>query len=161
MSRILAITLVGGLLAGSAAAQGVDFFATAAASNHKEVEMAKVARTRARHDSVKAFASRLVSDHMKSNRALMALASVRNAAPPRESGDDSSIAVLTAASADEFDRTFITQMIQAHTAAVALFESQAKDGTDGQLQAFAQKQLPVLREHLAEARRIQGTLLSR
>jgi putative membrane protein len=162
MSRVLALTLVGSLLAAPLAAQNtpVDFIATTAANNRAEVELAKIARTRARHDSVKAFASRLVTDHMKASGELRALAAARGATRTAEPANDNA-AALALASAENFDRTYIAQMVDAHRAAVASFEAQAKNAQDAEVQAFAQKHLPMIRGHLEEALRIQGIISSR
>jgi putative membrane protein len=58
----------------------------------------------------------------------------------------------------EFDRGFIEAQVKAHQEAIALFEKQANDGDDGDLKAFAQKQLPALRNHLKQAQDLQAKL---
>ena len=59
-----------------------------------------------------------------------------------------------------FDRGFIEAQVKAHQDAIALFEQQANGGGDSDLKAFAQKQLPGLRNHLKEAQDLQGKLRS-
>ena len=57
-----------------------------------------------------------------------------------------------------FDRGFIDAQVKAHQEAIALFEQQAKSGSDAEIKAFAQKQLPGLRNHLKQAQDLQGKL---
>ena len=57
-----------------------------------------------------------------------------------------------------FDRGFIEAQVKAHQDAIALFEKQANGGGDADLKAFAQKQLPGLRNHLEQAQDLQAKL---
>jgi putative membrane protein len=59
-----------------------------------------------------------------------------------------------------FDRGFIDAQVKAHQEAIALFEQQATGGSDADLKAFAQKQLPGLRNHLKQAQDLQAKLPS-
>ena len=57
-----------------------------------------------------------------------------------------------------FDRGFIQAQMKAHQDAIDLFEKQANGNGDSELKAFAQKQLPGLRNHLKQAQDLQGKL---
>jgi putative membrane protein len=57
-----------------------------------------------------------------------------------------------------FDRAFIEAQIKAHQEAIALFEKQANGIGDADIKAFAQKQLPALRNHLKQAQDLQAKL---
>ena len=57
-----------------------------------------------------------------------------------------------------FDRGFVEAQVKAHQEAISLFEQQAKNGSDADIKAFAQKQLPGLRNHLKQAQDLQGKL---
>jgi putative membrane protein len=57
-----------------------------------------------------------------------------------------------------FDRGFIEAQVKAHQDAIALFEQQANGGGDNDLKAFAQKQLPGLRNHLKQAQDLRAKL---
>lgn len=65
-----------------------------------------------------------------------------------------------AASGAAFDRGFMEAQVKAHQEAIALFEAQANGGGDAELKAFAQKQLPALRNHLKQAQDLQAKLPS-
>jgi putative membrane protein len=47
-------------------------------------------------------------------------------------------------------------MVKDHEEAVVLFASEANDGKDPAVKAWAEKTLPTLREHLRMARELQG-----
>ena len=64
------------------------------------------------------------------------------------------------ASGAAFDRGFVDAQVKAHQEAIALFEKQANGGGDADLKAFAEKQLPGLRNHLKQAQDLQAKLPS-
>jgi putative membrane protein len=61
---------------------------------------------------------------------------------------------LNAASNDDFDKTYAKQQVDAHQEAVDLFDSYAKNGDNAAVKQFAQKTLPVIQGHLAEAKKL-------
>ena len=61
---------------------------------------------------------------------------------------------LTAATGADFDKTYAKQQVDGHEEAVKLFDSYAKDGDNASLKQFAQKTLPVIQDHLTEAKKL-------
>lgn len=57
-----------------------------------------------------------------------------------------------------FDEGFIAARIKAHQDAIALFDQQSDIGADPELKAFAQRQLPALRDHLRRAQALQQSM---
>ncbi|KLD73569.1 membrane protein, partial [Xanthomonas hyacinthi DSM 19077] len=51
-----------------------------------------------------------------------------------------------------FDKEFAKVMVADHQKAVAIFEVEVEKGSNKDLQAFAKKTLPTLKEHLKMAR---------
>jgi putative membrane protein len=138
-------------------------------SNTKEIDIAKLAATRAASADVKSFGAQLVSDHSKVVETLRGYAQRKNITLPpmaksetlaHPSAADKEHAVhfrdLSAKSGAEFDQAFIQMMVEKHEKGVTLFErqSQAKLG-DQELQQFVNDTLPTLRSHLARAKEIQ------
>lgn len=74
----------------------------------------------------------------------------------RQAGTTGQVAPWMSATGAAFDRGFIDAQVKAHQEAIALFEKQAKDGDDNDLQAFAEKHLPGLRSHLKQAQELQS-----
>jgi putative membrane protein len=149
---------------GPAAAQGQlndadrEFVNKAAIGGVAEVELGRVATQRAARPSVKSFAERMVTDHGRGNAELATLA--------RSKGIDVSNTLdvthqamrdrLSGLSGADFDRAYMSEMVRDHTEDVALFERTAQSASDAEIKAYAQRSLPMLREHLALARQVNS-----
>ena len=58
----------------------------------------------------------------------------------------------------EFDRAYMSQMVEDHEADVEAFQEQADNAADAELKAFAAKTLPTLKKHLEQIKAIQAKL---
>ena len=127
-----------------------DFAVKAANGGMLEMEVARLAREKARNTEVKEFAAMLMSDHQKANDELKALAGRKNITLPARLGDDEQNHVdeLAKLSGTEFDKKFVDLMVEDHEKDVKLFQEAADDADDADLKAFAAKTLPSLRKHL-------------
>jgi len=135
------------------------FIQQAAGSGMFEVQAAQLAASKATDPNVKSFAGMLVDHHTKANDELTKLANAKGvelpAAPPRAMRQD--IEKLGKAEPRQFDQHFVREVgIKAHEKDIKLFEKASKDVQDPELKAFATKTLPVLQQHLAEARKLGG-----
>lgn len=135
------------------------FVQKAAESGMFEVEAAQIAATKAMDPQVKSFASMLVDHHSKANNELVKLANAKKvelaAAPPRAMRRE--VEKLGKKSGAEFDKEFVRQVgIKAHEKDIKLFEKASAELKDAELKAFATKTLPTLREHLAQAEKLQS-----
>jgi putative membrane protein len=129
-----------------------DFMQTAAKDGMMEVEMGKMGQKQAKNAEVKKFATRMVTDHSKANAQLKALAKKKGvtldtSAPKEHKIDDAN-----------FDKEYMDQMVEDHEKDVKAFEEEAKDGSDPDVKAWANKTLPTLKKHLELAKQIQGKL---
>jgi putative membrane protein len=64
---------------------------------------------------------------------------------------------LSKQSGTGFDQHYMKHMIQDHEDDAALFETEARDGQDPDLKAFAAKTLPTIKEHLQMAKSLAST----
>jgi putative membrane protein len=136
-----------------------EFVRTVANGGAKEVELGKMAAQKAANADVKAFGSRMVADHSKSNQELAELAKKKGwKAAPDPSAYKADVTKLSALSGAAFDRAYMDMMVADHQKNVSLFEAQAKSGSDPDLKAAAAKKLPTLQEHLKQARAVQAKL---
>ncbi len=136
-----------------------DFMATAAHSGMAEVELGKLAAERGQDPEVKKFGQMMVSDHGKANAELKALAAKKNIQLPTDLGPHrGTMEDLRELTGAEFDREYVSAMVEAHENDVELFESQAENSADPDVKAFAAKTLPVLQKHLEQIRSIQAKL---
>jgi putative membrane protein len=134
------------------------FAITAAEGGMLEVELGRLASSKAANAEVKEFAAKMVTDHSKANAELTQIASGKSLMLPTQeqvkSKHQGMISKLEKLEGAAFDRAYMADMVKDHDKDVALFEKQAKNGRDVALQAFAEKTLPTLREHQKMAKQI-------
>jgi putative membrane protein len=141
--------------AGDAGMTAQHFLDEAARGSLAEVTLGRMAAARARDAGVTEFAARMVEDHAE------ALADARQVAETtgaqiseRMTRRHEALAERLAGEDDaRFDRVYMEAMVEDHQRTIRTFETQAESG-DGAVAAFAGKHLPVLREHLAMAKRV-------
>jgi putative membrane protein len=165
--RSLAVTLVAmavclGVAAGSFAGQRPQaspdqtFIKKAVIGGLAEVQLGKLAVEHAASPDVKQFGRRMVEDHDKTNRELMAVVEPKGLAvptaldrQPRQAADR-----LTRLQGPAFDRAYSQAMVKDHEEDVKLFRTEAQRGTDPELKRWAATTLSTLDEHLNLARKL-------
>ena len=137
-----------------------NFWTTAAQGGVAEVELGKIAQTKAANPEVKNFARMMVEEHTKANNELKSLAAKRSINLPAtmNSGNQATLTELQNLVGEEFDREYVAAMVDNHEADVQLFESQAADDSDPDAKAFAAKTLPTLKKHLEMIKAIQAKM---
>ncbi|MDY6948828.1 MAG: DUF4142 domain-containing protein [Pseudomonadota bacterium] len=142
-----------------------DFVQKAGASGAAEIDMARLAAEKATNTEVKAFAQKMVTDHTKVNKELIAVAKAKGLDVPTEPGlmHKGMQEKFEYQSADhDFNEDFMQQMVRDHQSAVELFQTAADDTTlDPDLRALAKKTLPTLQQHLADAQKLEHKLQSK
>ena len=115
----------------------------------------------ASNPDVKRFAQRLVDAHSKANTEMLALVNKKQGLRAAAQMDQKHRALsdrLLGLRGAQFDRDYMTHMVEGHRKAIALFESEANNGKDADVKAFAAKALPTLKEHLKMAEDISNKL---
>jgi putative membrane protein len=126
-----------------------DFWNKAAEAGMAEVELGKLAQSKAQNADVKKFAQKMVADHTKANDELKALAAKFKITLPAElnSTHKSVMDKLNSLSGADFDKAYVDAMVKDHDDAVSLFQTEADGGATEELKAFAAKTLPTLKSH--------------
>jgi len=139
------------------------FVYQASAMGLGEVNLGTIAAKQGSHAAVKRFGQRMVADHTKANEELIALANKwRLKVAPRMDAEHQRMADrLVKLSGPEFDREYIRSQIDDHKAAIALFEKEAREGKSEPLRQWANKALPILRDHLKMAEELHDKLEGR
>jgi putative membrane protein len=121
-----------------------------------EVQMSRMALEKGIGGNVRAFAQKIVADHSASNAELAQLATTKGLALATELSGDAKAGLehLDSLSGADFDRAFMQHMVADHEKAVADFDRASTSTTDPQIKAFAVRNLPLLKQHLAEAKDI-------
>jgi putative membrane protein len=133
------------------------FAMKAAEGGLAEVEVGKLAATQGKDEAVKSFGQRLVDDHGKANDELKSIASSKSITlPSSPNAKQKALAArLQKLQGAAFDKAYMAAMVKDHQEDIALFEREASAGKDPELQAFAKKTLPTLKEHLELAKQTQ------
>lgn len=164
------------------------FAMEAAMGGMTEVALGRLATQKASNAEVKRFGQRMVDDHTKANQELKQLASKKDITLPPDptsgaashsghAGTDMQpqkgmhggmtmdpakhkemMDKLAGLSGSEFDKEYMRGMLKDHDKTIALFEQQVSQGIDKDLQAFAKKTLPTLREHQRMAKQVAQTV---
>jgi putative membrane protein len=97
----------------------------------------------------------LVRDHTKTSKAIKAFArsagvTLPTGLPPLQPLQ------LNRLSGPKFAPRFLALQVTAHKQAIALYQREAKSGTNARVRAFAKKTLPVLRMHLQKAQTLRS-----
>jgi putative membrane protein len=130
-----------------------DLLVKGAQDNLFEIQAGQLASQQATNAEVKQFAEMMVQDHTQATDLLQQAAAERNVTLPTDMGDQNQaiLARLSDLSGAEFDRAYMTEMVNAHQKDVALFRNQIENGNDQELSALAAEQLPTLEAHLRMA----------
>lgn len=140
--------------------QDADFAVDAADGGMLEVELGKIAISKAQNQAVKDFGQRMVDDHTKINNELKALADQKGIVlPPAPSRDNADVLrKMNEKDANDFDKDFIDHMISDHNKDISLFEKASKDANDEEIRAFANRNLATLRSHKDAAEALKDRL---
>jgi putative membrane protein len=134
-----------------------DFARRAAIADMAEIELANLAKQKAKTDAVREYAEHLLTDHQQSSEKLKALAAQKNIALPKDldSVHKAKRDKLAALDGPEFEKAYIDGMIKDHRRVLQEFQTEAKKTKDAEFKAFASEIEPKLRQHLDHAQKLQ------
>ena len=126
----------------------------AAASDLFEIQSGRMAAERGQSAAVRQFGTMLVDHHQRTTAQLSAAAMASGTMPTPDlmPMQKQMMAELRANSGANFDRVFVRQQVQAHEMALALHSNYASRGDTPALRAVASAAVPVVRQHLEQAR---------
>lgn len=131
----------------------VKFTVTAANGGMTEVQVSKLALIKSSNQDVTMFAQMMVKDHSKANDELKGLAASKNITLPATINDDSQKKYdkLSGEIGKDFDKDYADMMVDDHKSTVDLFKSEADNGNDSAIKAWATATIPTLEHHLEMA----------
>ena len=137
-----------------------EFLAAAGMGGLFEVQAGNLALQRGSSADVKSFAERMVNDHGTANAELAQLATAKGTALPTELDGPPEAALhhLSSLSGAEFDKAYMQHMVEDHDKDVSLFDTASTSATDDDVRDFANKTLPILREHQTLAKALARRL---
>ncbi|WP_214072899.1 DUF4142 domain-containing protein [Mucilaginibacter sp. dw_454] len=139
-------------------ADDAKFAVDAANGGMTEIELSKLATTKATNADLKKFADMMIMDHSKAGDELMAIAKTKNITLPDSVNTDSkkAIADLSAKTGADFDKAYTDKMVADHKATVDMFEKASKNLKDSDLKAFVDKTIPTIKGHLDNINKIKA-----
>jgi len=138
--------------ADSLPSQDRDFLERASRGSNAEIAMGAITTTHAMRPQVIAFGQMMVRDHSAANAKLAAIAAAKKISLPTDLGENqAAYDRIVERKLDPFDREFARVMVEDHQQAAELFRSEATNGADADLKAFAAAMLPTIEAHLAAA----------
>jgi len=134
------------------------FLKDASIGNMAEVELGQLAEQKASASEVKQFAERMTKDHSAVEDQLKNVASSQHVSLPTEldAKHKNAKASVSKLSGSEFDRAYMTLMVQEHTQDVQKFQQQSTSASDQTVKQLAGSTLPTLQDHLKEAKQIEA-----
>jgi putative membrane protein len=131
------------------------FVREANAGNVLEVRLGNLAEGKATNAEVKQFAQRMVSDHTRMEKQWSALAA-SNGLPPvtLDQAQEQDVTRLEKLSGAEFDRAYMTTMIQDHQHDADAFRSRGLSAHSAEVRQLAASELTTIQQHLSLAQQV-------
>ena len=125
-----------------------------------EVALGQLAVQKASSDQVKQYGARMIQDHQRTSEKLQKLMSQEGA---REIGELSMAhqqiqRMLSELSGKDFDRAYMAFMVRDHTTDLDEWQQRAQTVPDAGIDHWMAALLPVLKNHLEEARAIAAAI---
>jgi putative membrane protein len=125
-----------------------------------EIQAGQIAASKATNPKVREFAQKMVDEHTKANEELKAIASSKGITLPGQpdATHKKELAKLEKFTpGSRFDEEYVTRAgVIDHQDAVKHFKRGTTNVRDADIKAYAQKTLPTIESHLAEAKKLNG-----
>ena len=134
------------------------YLQAASASDLYEIEAGRLAVARGQRPDVRDLGQRLINEHGDVTRRLAFAASLSGTSvpvPALTATQQQMLGTLQAASADSFDRTFLSQQHPSHEAAMRIHHAYALAGPARELREVAEQAVTASHQHLDRVRQIE------
>lgn len=142
------------------AAVDKNFALKATSGNYAEIQLGKLAASRAIHDSVKWFGKWMVDEHNLALNELLNLARTKSLAidTTLDSAHVAKKNLLLTATGKRFDSLYVASQIEDHHNTQDLFQTEINQGQDQDLKNYANKYLPHINSHYANIVRLKDSI---
>ena len=160
-SALLLAALLTGATPALAASPTTDanFIQQVVRTDSTEAKLGQLAVEKSSSAGVQKLGQMLIDDHAVTGQEATRLANTLQVSLPvgEKVDEEATYRALSGLSGERFDRAFVDAVIHRNQTAIADYEAQAASG-DGEVAAFAEKQLPVLQSHVQMARMLKMRL---
>lgn len=125
------------------------FLATAAQSDVNEIKLSQLAEQKASNPAVKKFAAHMVAEHEKMTASMKPFAQNWGLSAPTDLDEDhkKEYAKLSGLSGADFDKDYMSIMVDDHAKALDLFTDEAKNTQDAKFKAAVLKGKTMVAAH--------------
>lgn len=136
------------------------FAEEAARGGMAEIKLGKLAEDNGSSEAVKTFGTRMVAEHTKAGDKLKEAAAQEHITLPTDLApkDQATYDRLSKLSGAEFDRAYAQDMVKDHQQDLRDFQREANHGNDNVIKAFAAQTVPMIQQHLEQAKEMQKTV---
>jgi putative membrane protein len=159
----LGLALAVGLCAGGSADDtkpytDADFVKAAASGGMLEVELGKLATTKASTAGAKMLAETAVKDHTAANEKLKKAATAAGLAFPDKMTDEHQkhLDKFKNYTGSDFEKDYVDHMVKSHESGVKAYTQATKEAKDAGVKAYATETLPTIQQHLEASKKLQG-----
>ncbi len=147
---------------GQLSSHDTTFVNQAAEHGQAEVRLGQLFVQNAQNQSLKDYGQRLIDDHNRLNQQLTQLAAQKGVTVPTavDMHRQRELDHLASLSGKDFDEKALKDSIRDHERDIRTFQDAAQNSQDPDVKAFAQQALPILQDHLNQARQLEKTLNS-
>lgn len=150
---------VGATAAATLGQVSTDAFVTnAAIGDMYEIQAGQIAQKKGQSQGVKDFGKMMVTEHTAMTNEMKPLITAAGKTAPTglDERRKGLIDNLNAASAADFDKTYLAQQEAAHSETLTLMQGYADNGDDAGLKAAAAKAVPKVQAHLDKVKSLQA-----
>jgi putative membrane protein len=143
-----------------AAMKDETFAKVAARGGLTEVKLGKLAMDQGSSEAVKAFGTRMVSEHTKAGDKLKEAAKEEQIGLPTDisARDQAAYDRLSKLSGADFDQAYAQDMVKDHQQDLRDFQREANHGNDDVIRGFAAETVPMIQQHLEQAKEMLKTV---
>jgi putative membrane protein len=139
----------------------IEYMTLAASGDLFEIQSSQLLLKRSQHPQLRAYAEKMVADHPRLSKALMAAAVKGGVNPPPPAMINrhaNMLDMLSGTGPDQFEVTYLRMQAAAHNEALLVHSGYAAAGENPSLKAAAATAAPMVEAHLKQARALAMTL---
>ena len=135
-----------------------EFMKKVAEGGHNEMSLSKIMLDKNAMTPVKNYANEMITDHTKAGNELKPIAAKYNVTLPTDADAEHKAlqSQMEGMSGPDLEQKYAQQMVTDHQKTVDMFQSEIQNGQDADVKDFAQKTLPTIQTHLANAKKLPG-----
>jgi putative membrane protein len=143
-----------------AAMTDLAFLTEAARGGLAEIKLGKLAEDSGSSEAVKAFGTRMVAEHTKAADKLKEAAAQEHIRLSTDlaAREQATYDRLSKLSGADFDRAYAEDMVKDHQQDLQAFQREANRGNDAAIRGFASETVPMIRQHLVQAKEMLKTV---